>query len=248
MLLTDEEIIEKLKIKPSDRILDIGGSMMQHRVIKVDTLADLIRPEDAPYGSTKLLAKHFIQVDVTKNKLPFKDKEFDICLCTHVLEDLPSPFLIMNEMARVAKRGLIVTPSMGEDMVFTPLDRTDWLTGARRVPGQAHHRWFFVKDGNSLKVIPKIYPILYTKDFQVVGWMGEKEMIYEWKDQIKYKEFVGINIHNLIEEYRKFFRSNKKYIKMGRVLYFIDNPVNLLKSLVKIILQRGEGYSHKTGS
>ena len=108
--------------------------MAQHDLIKIDTLVDMMRPEEAPYGPSKLLAKKFIKVDITNEKLPFTDKEFDICLCTHVLEDLASPFLVMNEMSRVAKKGLIVTPSMGEDMKFTPIDYTDWLTGARRVP------------------------------------------------------------------------------------------------------------------
>ena len=159
MILTDQEISSKLKIASSDRVLDIGGSMMQHQDLQIDTLVDLIRPEDAPYGPTKLLAKHFVKVDITKEKLPFKNGEFDVCLCTHVLEDLPNPFMVMDEMARVAKRGLIVTPSMGFDMTFTPIDYTDWLTGARRVPGEAHHKWFFVKENNILKVIPKYFPI-----------------------------------------------------------------------------------------
>jgi ubiquinone/menaquinone biosynthesis C-methylase UbiE len=202
MLLTDSDIIEKLKIKPTDRVLDIGGSMMQHREIKIDTLADIIRPEEAPYGSSKLLAKKFVKVDITRGKLPFKDNEFDVVLCTHVLEDLPSPFLAMDEISRVAKRGLIVTPSMGIDMKFSPIDYTDWLTGARRVPGEAHHKWFFVKEGDSLKVIPKNYPILYTEDFQVTGWMGEAEMKYYWKGIIKYSEFSSLNIHKLIDEYK----------------------------------------------
>jgi len=245
MLLTDNEIIKILKIKSSDRILDIGGSMRQHKIIKVDTIVDLIKPEDAPYGPSELLAKHFVKADITHDKLPFKNKEFDICLCTHVLEDLASPFLIMDEMVRVAKRGLIVTPSMGQDMVFTPIDYTDWLTGARRVPGQAHHKWFFVEERGILKVIPKNFPVLYTKDFQIVSWKGELEMVYEWKERIRYEEFIGINIHKLIDEYQKFLYRNKRNIKMGRTLYFVDNPVSWVKSLLKVVLHRGEGYSRR---
>jgi ubiquinone/menaquinone biosynthesis C-methylase UbiE len=245
MLLTDGEIIKRLNIKPSDRVLDIGGSMMQHKLIKVDTLVDLIRPEDAPYGSSKLLAKHFVKTDISRESLPFKDKEFDICLCTHTLEDLPTPFPIMDEMSRVAKRGLIVTPSMGEDMKFTPIDFTDWLIGARRVPGQAHHKWFFVKDKGGLKVIPKNYPVLYTSEFSVTGWTGEKEMEYVWQGKINYKEFSGLNIHNLIDEYKKFIDNNKDKITTGTVAIFIDNPFNIFKAWGKRILRRGDGYKYR---
>lgn len=245
MLLSDREIIRKLGIRPSDRVLDIGGSMMQHSLIKIDTLVDLIRPEDAPYGASKLLAKHFVKVDVARGKLPFKDNEFDVCLCTHTLEDLPRPFLVMDEMGRVAKKGLIVTPSMGMDMVFTPIDYTDWLTGARRVPGQAHHKWFFVKDGRVLKIIPKNYPVLYTSEFSITDWMGEKEMVYTWEGKISYKEFLGLNIHALIDEYEKFVNSNKDLIRYGSVILYLDSPYNLIKALAKKFLIRGDGYKYR---
>lgn len=245
MLLTDKEIIKNLKIKSTDRILDIGGSMMQHTEIDIDTLVDMIRPEDAPYNPSKTLAKNFVKVDITKDKLPFKNKEFDVVLCTHVLEDLPSPFLVINEMMRVAKRGLIVTPSMGFDMEFTPLDFTDWLTGARRSPGQAHHKWFFVSSDNGLEIIPKIYPVLYTNDFQITKWTGEPEMIYEWSEKIEYKEFESLNIHKLIDRYELFMKKNAKYISKSKVVFFLDSPLNILKAFIKLIIKRGEGYKHR---
>ena len=245
MLLTDSEIVDKLGIKPTDRVLDIGGSMMQHREIKIDTLADIIRPEDAPYEPSKLLAGKFVKVDITREELPFKDREFDVCLCTHVLEDLPSPFLVMDEMSRVAKRGLIVTPSMGIDMKFTPIDYTNWLTGARRVPGEAHHKWFFVKEGGSLKVIPKNYPILYTKEFQVTGWTGDTEMEYYWQGIIKYSEFSALSIHKLIDEYKSFVNKNSDKIRIGLAVIFVDNPISMAKAWLKKLLKRGKGYKYR---
>jgi ubiquinone/menaquinone biosynthesis C-methylase UbiE len=245
MLLTDQEIVEKLKIKSTDKVLDIGGSMTQHKQIKINTLVDIIRPEDAPYAPSKLLADNFVKVDITREELPFKDKEFDVALCTHVLEDLPNPFLIIEEMMRVAKRGLIVTPSMGYDMQLTPIDYTDWLTGARRVPGEAHHKWFFLKDGKVLNIIPKNYPILYTKEFQVVGWTGEREMEFYWNGNIKYSEFSALNIHKLIDEYKRFINKNTDKIKIGIAVIFIDNPFNMVKALVKKIIKRGVGYKYR---
>ncbi len=245
MLLTDSEIITRLKIKPKDKILDVGGSMRQHTLIKVNTLVDFIRPEAVPYWPSKLSADNFVKVDITKEKLPFKSRQFDVCLCTHTLEDLPNPFLIMDEMTRVAKRGLIVTPSMGVDMEFGPVDYTDWLTGARRVPGQAHHKWFFIKNGNLLKVVPKNYPILYTSEFYVTHWSGEKEVIYEWAGKINYSEFNGVNIHKLIEVYEDYISLNSKYIKKENVLFFVDSPLNFIKAFLKVLLHKGEGYSNR---
>lgn len=128
MSLTDRRIIQRLKIKSRDRVLDVGGSMKQHGELQIDTLVDIISPEEAPYTPSELKAKHFVKLDITHQKLPFENKEFDVCLCTHTLEDLPSPFSAIAEMSRVAKRGLIITPSMGTDMVFSHIDFTNWLT------------------------------------------------------------------------------------------------------------------------
>lgn len=245
MILKDEEIIRKLGIRTSDRVLDIGGSMMQHPKIKVDTVVDLLRPEESPYNPSKLLAKNFVRLDITRKSLPFKNKEFDVVLCTHTLEDLPSPFLIMDEMQRVAKKGLIVTPSMGTDMTFGVIDYTNWLTGARRTPGEAHHKWFFIKDGKKIKILPKIYSILYTSDFQITGWGGEKEMVYFWRGKIEYEEFSGINIHAVIDEYQRFLDRNNKYIRKGTALVFVDNPYNLARAWIKLIFKRGAGYKYR---
>lgn len=243
MILTDEEIIQKYKIRNTDRILDIGGSMDQHRHLKIDTLVDLIRPEEAPYRPSKLCAKHFVKVDITKEKLPFVDKEFDFCLCTHTLEDLYNPFLVMNEMQRVAKRGIIVTPSMGKDMTFCHVDLTDWLTGVRRLPGEAHHKWFFNKTGiNTIRIIPKVYPVLYTSNFHITEWSGNPEFVFYWKNSFKVEEAPALNIHELIDEYQVYFNRNIKFIKKSPVLFYLDGPMYYIKAVLKLLVKRGVGY------
>jgi len=94
--LSGKQIIKRLKISPEDKVLDIGGSMNQHEEIKIHTLVDVIHPEEAPYGASKLRADNFIRLDITREKLPFKNNEFDFCLCTHTLEDLSHPFLVLE--------------------------------------------------------------------------------------------------------------------------------------------------------
>lgn len=244
-MLSDKRIKDKLTIKSFEKVLDIGGAMKQHELIDVDTLVDIIKPEEAPYSPSKLKAKKFVKLDLNKDKLPFKDKEFDVCLCSHTLEDLPYPFLAIDEMARVAKRGLIVTPSMGQDMVFSHYDLSDWLTGVRRAPGQSHHKWFFLNKGGRLLVIPKNYGILYTTNFQIVDWKGEKDFIFVWQDKINYEIFYDLNIHKLIDFYAKFIQDNKNKIGFGKVLTYWDNPFYILRENIKLLLKRGEGFKYR---
>jgi len=242
MPLTDEQIIEKFRIRPNDRILDIGGSMKQHPLIRVDTLVDIILPEESPYGKGKLSAKHFACLDITKEKLPFKDKSFDFVLCTHTLEDLYNPFLIIDEMSRVGKRGYIATPSFGADIVYSHFNLTDWLTGARRVPGLAHHKWLFYLNKNVIRIVPKNYPLLYTQEFQITKWRGEEEFEYYWEGEIKYKEIKDLDFHLLVREYKDFIKRNKPKIKKGPVLFYFDNPIYYFKEVAKLFLKRGEGF------
>jgi ubiquinone/menaquinone biosynthesis C-methylase UbiE len=244
-MLSDENIISKLSIKKTEKVLDIGGSMKQHDHIKIDTLVDIIRPEEAPYTSSKLKAKNFVKLDLTRERLPFKDKEFDICLCSHTLEDLYNPFLVIKEMVRVAKRGLIITPSMGQDMVFSHYDLCDWLTGTRRTPGQSHHKWFFLKKGNKMLVIPKNYGVLYSSYFQIVNWKGKSDFEFIWRDKIDYEVITDLNIHKLIDFYVRFVQKNKDKINFGRVLTYWDNPFYMLKEHLKLILKRGEGFKYR---
>ncbi|OGM15577.1 hypothetical protein A2V56_00285 [Candidatus Woesebacteria bacterium RBG_19FT_COMBO_42_9] len=247
-MISDREVISRFKIKPKDRILDIGGSMRQRDEIRVDTLVDIISPEEAPYGPTKLRAKNFVKVDVTRDKLPFADKEFDFCICSHTLEDLSYPFLAIEEMSRVAKRGLIVTPSMGADMVFSHINFTDWLTGSRRVPGQAHHKWLFYEKGEVIYVVPKNYPLLYSSNFHFTHWSGEEEFVYYWEDKIDHKEVRTLHFHELIHEYKGFVKRNKSKLKRGSVLFYLDSPFYYLKEGVKLLLKKGTGFKYRNNS
>jgi len=46
-----------------------------------------------------------IRLDLNKDKLPFKDNEIDLIICTEVLEHLYNPFHCIKEMKRVLKSG-----------------------------------------------------------------------------------------------------------------------------------------------
>ncbi|MEK7091005.1 MAG: methyltransferase domain-containing protein [Patescibacteria group bacterium] len=240
--LTDQELIKLLTISKTDRVLDVGGSSKQHNQIKVDTLVDIIPPENDPYRPSKNKAKKFVALDITRKTLPFKDKEFDVCLCTHTLEDIYNPFLVIDEMSRVAKRGYISTPSRGKDMEFSHLNLTDWLTGFRRQPGFSHHHWFFEKRRDTMHIVEKNYPLLYTSKFQITKWTGEDEFRFLWKGNIKYSVFESTSFHELIKEYKDFMSRNSQFIKKGLTVIYLDNPYYYIKETIKFLLKRGNGF------
>lgn len=117
-------------------------------------------------GFTKFpLATHFVDhidnknlsnltiMDITKDKLPFNDDEFDFVYCRHVLEDINDPQFVIKELIRVSKVIYIETPS--------PLaEVTRHVDGASpHYRGYIHHRSLIWVHNNSIKILPK-YPII----------------------------------------------------------------------------------------
>jgi hypothetical protein len=127
---------------------------------------------------------------------------------------------------------------MGKDMEYSHYNLTDWKTGARRVPGIGHHKWFFKEEKKIIQIIPKNYPLLYTSKFQVNRWLSDEEFQFYWKGSIKYKEIKDLDFRELIKIYSKFIKENSKLIKKGINLIYIDNPYFLFKEHLKLLLRR----------
>ena len=74
---------------------------------------------------------------------------------------------------------------------------------------------------------------------------GKKEMEYYWQDRVNYDEFSALNIHNLVDKYKKYINENKKQVGIGKAVIFVDNPFNSVKAFVKLLLKRGHGYKYR---
>lgn len=96
------------------------------------------------------------------NKLPFADNEFDFVYCRHVLEDLSNPFIVCNEMSRVAKAGYIETPSPLVEVCRGVNLKEDKNPAPWR--GYHHHRYFVWSEKETLFFATK-FPILEHHSF-----------------------------------------------------------------------------------
>ena len=99
-----------------------------------------------------------VSCDLSRDRLPFEDKEFDFVYCRHVLEDLANPFLTADEMSRVAKAGYVETPS--------PLSEICRGVDGNSPPwrGYHHHRYFVWVEDDTLFFTAK-YPIVEHLSF-----------------------------------------------------------------------------------
>ena len=172
-------------------ILDIGCGYNANKFAKV--VCDI---QDL---SNHYHDKEFIRL--TEKKLPFKDKEFDFVVASHVIEHVKDVDFFIKEIERVSKKGYIELPTMLEDnLVFE--NKND-------------HIWHMDFDdvGNKLLISKKIQyfePVLTVSTIKKLNEIFRTSLVLEliWEDSINYivnqsteSTFKKISVLNLLKKY-----------------------------------------------
>ena len=145
--------------------------------------------------------KNFIQI--TEKKLPFKDKEFDFVIASHVIEHVDDFEFFIKELERISYKGYIELPSrLGDNLVFENKNDHIW--------------WFYFDDiANKLIVSKKnqlIDPFITVATAKLFEEIFRESLVIElaWEEKIDYK------IDNQIrqENFKKisFFKLFRKYL------------------------------------
>ena len=199
---TSKSFIEKtLSSNPSLKILDIGCGYNANKFANVIC--------DVQDLKSYYKEKRFVKLN-DKN-LPFKDKEFDFVIASHVMEHVEDIEYFIKELERVSYKGYIELPTKLEDnLVFE--NKND-------------HLWHMDFDDVDLKLlitkkIQYFEPILTVSSIKKLDEIFRKSLIIElfWENKIDYnldgessKVFVKISIFNLLKKYfskrfRMFFK------------------------------------------
>jgi ubiquinone/menaquinone biosynthesis C-methylase UbiE len=145
--------------------------------------------------------KIFIRIE--DKKLPFKDKEFDFVIASHVIEHVDDFEFFIKELERISSKGYIELPSrLGDNLVFE--NKND-------------HIWWCVFDdiNNQILVSKKnqlIDPLITVSTAKLLEQTFRESLVIElaWEEKIEYK------IDNKIrqENYKKvtFLKLFRKYI------------------------------------
>ena len=182
-------------------ILDIGCGYNANKFAKVIC--------DVQDLSNHYQDKKFIRL--TEKKLPFKDKEFDFVVTSHVMEHVEDIDFFIKELERVSKKGYIELPTMFEDnLVFE---------------NKKDHLWHMDFDDveNKLLISKKVLyfePVLTVSTIKRLNDVFRTSLVLElfWEDIIDYKinkdeknNFKKISVLNLLKKYfskrlRMFFK------------------------------------------
>ncbi len=182
-----------IKENPKWKILDIGCGYRAHPYASV--IADV---QDL---SNHYEGKKFIKIN--EKKLPFKDKEFDFVIASHVIEHVEDFEFFINELERISSKGYIELPSrLGDNLVFE--NKTD-------------HIWWFVYDDINNKLLASkrnqlVEPFLTVSTAKLFEKIFRESLVIEltWDKKIDYQIDNSIQ-ENIIEEI-SFLKLFKKYL------------------------------------
>ncbi len=170
-------IDNQLEQNPSWKILDIGCGYTAHE--KATVICDI---QDL---SNFYKSKKFVRL---QNKtLPFKDKEFDFVIASHVIEHVEDVEYFIRELQRVSTKGYIELPTVLEDnLVFE--NKND-------------HLWHMEFDDiNNLLLISSrrqyLEPVLTVSVAKKFSKYFRQSLILElfWENSIEYKFTKDSNI------------------------------------------------------
>ncbi len=102
-------LVDAFGIRPSDKVLDIGGG--HNPFSRADYIVDYDLTDGTHRNGQPIppeLQARYIRGDI--HHLPFDDKSIDFIYCSHVMEHVLDPEAACRELMRVGKRGFIESP------------------------------------------------------------------------------------------------------------------------------------------
>jgi ubiquinone/menaquinone biosynthesis C-methylase UbiE len=183
-------------IKEGDRVLEVGpGGNPFHRA---DIFLEL-QLNDAELAAQR---GHSERVDIEPSrviyydgkKFPFRDKEFDYVICSHVIEHVPDVKNFMNEIFRVAKMGYIEYPTIYYEYLYNFDVHINFI----KTDNKANTLYFLPKSKTSFHDFKDVQKFFYESLVQ--GYAGLIEDLhefmfegFEWHEPFNVKAANGVS-------------------------------------------------------
>jgi ubiquinone/menaquinone biosynthesis C-methylase UbiE len=181
-------------------VLDIGCGYNANKFAKVIC--------DVQDLSSHYQEKKFIRL--TEKKLPFKDKEFDFVVASHVMEHVEDVEFFIKEIERVSKKGYIELPTKLEDnLVFE---------------NKKDHLWHMDFDDveSKLLISKKVQyfePVLTVGTIKKLNEIFRTSLVLEliWEESINYT--INRNIEDIFKRISVLNLLKKYFSKRLRMLF-----------------------------
>ena len=174
------------------KILDVGCG---YRANKFATVISDVQDLSGYYNN-----RNFIRV--SSKELPFKNKEFDFVIASHVIEHVEDFEFFIKELERVSNKGYIELPTrLGDNIVFE---------------NKSDHIWWFKFNDHEDKIIASkkkqfIDPFITVSMAKLLEKMFRESLVMElyWENTINYEFDIELEKENF--EKISFFKIIRKF-------------------------------------
>jgi 2-polyprenyl-3-methyl-5-hydroxy-6-metoxy-1,4-benzoquinol methylase len=166
-----KNLVNLTKTKTVDSILDVGcGEGFTLNRLKENGIGKKLEGIEYLQAAIDLGKKMYPDIKITMGtiyELPYKDNEFDLVLCTEVLEHLEEPQKALKELVRVSKKYLVISVPNEPFFMFAQLIRgKNWSRFGNDIEHINHWTMLgfpqFVKRSAKVKIIAKRFPFAWT--------------------------------------------------------------------------------------
>ena len=180
-----------LKENPNWKVLDIGCGYTAHE--RANVICDIQDLSDF-YKN-----KNFIKLE--KNTLPFKNKEFDFVIASHVIEHVKNVEAFISELERVSNKGYIELPTiLNDNLVFENKNEHIWHTEFDDVQKR-------INISKKLQYLEPVLTVSSSKKFEIIFRQSLVLELY-WENSIEFnlKQNNDESIHKIsrLVLFRKF--------------------------------------------
>ena len=198
-----EQLVKMKQNNPSCRIIDVGASLNTWSKDVVDAIVDFQEPNvDSKikvFPANINVAEDWAAIEAHVEE----HGKFDFSICSHTLEDLANPQLVIKQLSKISRAGYVSVPTK-----YRELARFEMSIQGKFYRGYIHHRWIFsIRDG-SLLAFPKINYLEVDPWFDVVADFSEElmDLSFIWESEIPFSivngDFLGPDTPSVIGYYR----------------------------------------------
>ena len=144
--------------------------------------------------------KNFIKI--SGKKLPFKDKEFDFVIASHVIEHVEDFEFFVKELERISTKGYIELPTrLADNLVFENKNDHIWWFAYNDVTNQiiASKRNQLLDPFITISMA-KLFEKIFRESF-VLELAWEEKIDYKIDNQIRHDDIKKISFFKLIRKY-----------------------------------------------
>ena len=181
-----------LSKNPTWKIADIGCGYTANEYATV--IADI---QDL---SNFYKGKNFIKI--SEKKLPFKDKEFDFVIASHVIEHVEDFEFFVKELERISTKGYIELPTrLADNLVFENKNDHIWWFSYNDVTNQviASKRNQLIDPFITVSM-GKLFEKIFRESF-VLELAWEEKIDYKIDNEIRHDDINKISFFKLIRKY-----------------------------------------------